>query len=581
MNSDHYELSKSSAPQSVSDYTAFSDKSWGQKYDINNGVYQATLPVVEFDLNSLYKSDQMTNTEDLFIVNPVIMSAICSNAAGTATYAAPTAGYSLMTLKNNYQNLVHQIDVTLDGKTLHDNQAFTNIYTNFKMLSSMTANDLLCNNTGLGLASELDNEKSVKFVTAAGNKTSGRGLVNNQPFDSAATSTSGGFMASTNQNSGQFNKAIFQRMNRLVDVTANNTNGVYGTTGIVTETALKADFKPYYTVSSDGKTMYWIDYSILNLKYLVDSLAQIGIVRRLNLRLRVTYNMGSVKMVIVTPGVVATQNYTSFTHNFGGSCPFTINYLPLAAAGGGFDALALNFHANISIASSPISINNVAITQLKHPLTSCRIYYSNIKLANDVATKYVTENRAKQVIYERIIFTTTNNISTTGTEQKTLCASVKYPVGLLCVPLISKGGVGGAITAAMGFSQYESPFDTCPATSAPINLSNIIVQLGGTSVTGIAMNYGFENFMQQVCLAESVTSADMGLSVGLINQSFWENNRYYWFDLARSRDADKVVGRDLTISFTNSSNVPIDCLYYIIYLDKFTVDVETGVVEKV
>ena len=106
----------------------------------------------------------MTNTEDLFIVNPVIMSAICSNAAGTTTYAAPTAGYSLMTLKNNYQNLVHQIDVTLDGKTLHDNQAFTNIYTNFKMLSSMTANDLQCNNTGLGLASELDNENLLNLL---------------------------------------------------------------------------------------------------------------------------------------------------------------------------------------------------------------------------------------------------------------------------------------------------------------------------------------------------------------------------------------------------------------------------------
>ena len=156
MNSDNFEMAKSAAPQSISDYIAFSDKSWGQKYDINNGVYQSTLPVVEFDLNSIYKSDQFTNTEDLFIVTPVVMSCICSNAAGTTSYAAPTAGYSLMALKNNYQNLVHQIDVTLDGKTLHDNQSFTNIYSNFKLLSSMSANDLVCNNTGLGLAPELD-----------------------------------------------------------------------------------------------------------------------------------------------------------------------------------------------------------------------------------------------------------------------------------------------------------------------------------------------------------------------------------------------------------------------------------------
>ena len=103
MNSDHYELSKSSAPQSVSDYTAFSEKQWNKKNDINNGVYQSSLSVVEFDLNSIYKSDQLTNTEDLFLVVPIVMSAICSDAAGTTTYAAPTAGYSLMSLKNNYQ----------------------------------------------------------------------------------------------------------------------------------------------------------------------------------------------------------------------------------------------------------------------------------------------------------------------------------------------------------------------------------------------------------------------------------------------------------------------------------------------
>ncbi len=60
---------------------------------------------------------------------------------------------------------------------------------------------------------------------------------------------------------------------------------------IVTETALKTDFKPCYIVSSHGMTMIWFDYSVINLKYLLDSLAQIGSVRRLNLRLRVTFNV--------------------------------------------------------------------------------------------------------------------------------------------------------------------------------------------------------------------------------------------------------------------------------------------------
>ena len=57
------------------------------------------------------------------------------------------------------------------------------------------------------------------------------------------------------------------------------------------------------------------------------------------------------------------------------------------------------------IFSKPCKLNNnVAITQLSHPLSSCRIYYSNIKLANDIATKYVTENRAKQAFMNVLYF---------------------------------------------------------------------------------------------------------------------------------------------------------------------------------
>ena len=37
------------------------------------------------------------------------------NAGGTV--AVPTAGYALCALKNNYQNLIHSIEMTLNGKT--------------------------------------------------------------------------------------------------------------------------------------------------------------------------------------------------------------------------------------------------------------------------------------------------------------------------------------------------------------------------------------------------------------------------------------------------------------------------------
>ena len=43
MHSDNYELSRSSAPQSVKDYSAFTDKQWNTKPDTSGGVYQSQI----------------------------------------------------------------------------------------------------------------------------------------------------------------------------------------------------------------------------------------------------------------------------------------------------------------------------------------------------------------------------------------------------------------------------------------------------------------------------------------------------------------------------------------------------------
>ena len=105
MHSDNYEFARSSAPQSVKDYSAFTDKQWNYKTDSNGGVYQAQNSMVEIDISSIYQSDGYTDVSDFYVVVPLVMVAQTHNT-GTAV-APPTSGYALCTLKNNYQNLVH------------------------------------------------------------------------------------------------------------------------------------------------------------------------------------------------------------------------------------------------------------------------------------------------------------------------------------------------------------------------------------------------------------------------------------------------------------------------------------------
>ena len=68
----------------------------------------------------------------------------------------------------------------------------------------------------------------------------------------------------------------------------------------------------------------------------------------------------------------------------------------------------------------------------------------------------------------------------------------------------------------------------------------------------------YENFLEQVNLAEQLTSSDV----------------------ERGNIADKLQPRNINVSFTNNSNVAIDVIIFTFYSDQLTIDVETGIVTK-
>jgi hypothetical protein len=86
--------------------------------------------------------------------------------------------------------------------------------------------------------------------------------------------------------------------------------------------------------------------------------------------------------------------------------------------------------------------------------------------------------------------------------------------------------------------------------------------------------------MSPVNLAEQLTSSDLGVSTGLIRQGYWENSKWYFVNVERGNIADKLQPRNINVSFTNNSNVPIDVLIFTFYSDQLVIDVETGIVNK-
>jgi hypothetical protein len=402
------------------------------------------------------------------------------------------------------------------------------------------------------------------------------------------------------QNQGAINTALTQRASRLVDATTGTFNGVYGTAtttatavgSIMNQNQLNAEFKGYYSVAGTD-TMTWQDLAVIPLKYLCDCIDKMGLVKKLDLNLRIYLNTGG-----LTIGCANTAGPTNALRqvvqsSFSNTCPFTINSLgtALASADGGIPLTATRLGCSLSVGRSstaqfPASGGaSFTMSSVSHFMPACRCYYSLVKLEPSRALAYIEENRQKQVVYENLLFNQYSGIGFGTSFSQLVQSGIKNPLGVAIIPFISPSTVvntTGGITlgSIAGGEQWQSPYDMCPATYAPLSLTNLQVALGGVNQLQSTLYYSFENFLEQVALAESLTSTDLGIGTGLISQSWWEMNRVYWVDLARGREADKASMRNLTISFNNNTNVPISLLVFTVYLDKFVVDVETGIVRK-
>ena len=194
---------------------------------------------------------------------------------------------------------------------------------------------------------------------------------------------------------------------------------------------------------------------------------------------------------------------------------------------------------------------------------------------------YLQENTQKQIVFEQILFNQYTNITSGSAFSQLVQSGIRNPISVLIIPFISSTCstqvTGGT---ALAFNQYGSPFDTSPATYAPISLTNLSVNLGGTNVLNASLSYTYENFLSQIITAESLTSADVGISVGLITQQWWEANRVYFVDLGRAAAADREMARNLTISFNNNTLIPIDIMVFTVYLDKVVLNIQTGQLTK-
>ena len=188
-------------------------------------------------------------------------------------------------------------------------------------------------------------------------------------------------------------------------------------------------------------------------------------------------NTGSASVTVATPG--AGLSYTGIynnTNTFSNTCPAILSYLNDTTAGVPANTTNISFGVYISkVPNTSLGTMNVnlATSGASHPLPACRIYYSQIMLNPSKSIKYIEENRAKRVYFRNVSSTQYNNYSSGSNFNQLINSGIVHPVGVLIVPFISS-----QVANTFNDYQWRSPFDTCPATGAPISLTNLQVSVG-------------------------------------------------------------------------------------------------------
>lgn len=558
---DAYEWAKSNMPQDIMKNTPFSNYQYNYVNDINSGIYQNSggVSLVQFDLSSIYNSSVWTNSQSHFILLPIVRVAELRSSAG-AQLNLNDNSYYLTALKNLNTCLVHQVDLLLNGKTVHQLQPYTNIYTGIKLASELSVDDLKLMGATLGMM-DMNNPNSMSYKSATdatANGYSAPGIANNYINGLPYTNVSG---SGVSQNSGTANGAIQQKLS-LNKSKAGSWGGLEAICG---GTQMDNEFQSTFEVVNGDAI--WKDYVVIFMKDLLDAMDKIGLVRRLDGILRIYINTG---FCTVRYPVTNRLTFANADSTFTDTCPVLVNNINVFPINGA-DACSLNVGCFISKAPN-YTWNGSNFSNISSLMTSCRYYYNQITIQPALALDYISSNSAKSILYDGLLYNTFTGTGAGGNFSQLIQSGVTNIKTVIVVPLVS--------SSVFGFSAYKSPFDPVGGCgSHPISLQNFQVAVGGTNQLATSLDFTYENFIEQLSKFNKQSSSEYGVESGLWSREFWNNNRVYLVNV-RSTEDDLNTPRNIVISFRNNSLVTIDILVFVVYEDKMVLNVSTGIITK-
>jgi hypothetical protein len=484
-----------------------------------------------FDLSSMGQTNRWINYSEAYIQIPYVVSMVSNTNYTTAVTA------DSLVIKDGFWQLIDNILIEFNQKTVCQSQNFTNVHTHFKMLTSSSANDMFLNGSSLGFTG--DDVTNVTY--SAGGATSGIGYINNTTALNSSTGARRRFTTGYD---------VAARATALPTVTAADqiTSGT-----------------SYYANDAgvnEARKYYWVAMATIRLSDITDFFSKIPVCHTTDLRLTLTYN--SSRIVINTNATVSPNSLvTNLAHTqlSGHSCPFMISDL-----------------AHVASSTVTIESNVLKTSQIDPPnkaISACRLYLPLYKIADNVSLAMIQSFPTTKFNYNDIYSYVIPDITANQSFTHTLTTGLTNPQYVVVIPFPKTN-------AAIGCATYQSPFDTAPGTSSAIILKDFNVQIAGLNVFQSNERYDFEQFLDELSSLNAINGNNtLGLTSGVLDfNKFQRGYRMYVADLSRREPSQDNVIKSITITGTPSMNAGTACelICFVAYKKSMTIQTATGAV---
>jgi len=569
----------------------FVKKDWLNILDNQNGNYGANQSII--DTSQLSNSNKYMSYREGYILMPLLLTVTSSTGTTTDANAANFAPNSYGTsadyafgLKNWFGSMIHSLTLDYNGTTIIQQTPFCNMWNSFKLMTSLSWNDVATIGSTIGFYP--DDPLSWSFEPNAND--SGQGTCNNTNYSDMALGidTSGLFNVYklANGNMGLLQRQSYINFDTDGRVDINQTANV--TYGNLLFNAPSVLWKSYILKKSNG-TNYVVGPPAVPS---VGGVFQIAITATIYLR----HLHSFFQMVPLLKGVYMkmTMNLNNTSTNFTQDTNI-LTLLQVSNSVGGVNPLMIcstinnnggalaigddNFYT-ASIGVGAICLNQQQKTMANvtsGPIANVYLYLPAYTFNPPFEQAYLS-SPVKKIQYTDIYQYQIQNIQSDRTFNNLLTNGIANLKSVLCIPYFSPTAANSGIPD--GIPVFQSPFDPagCGPSSPLCLLTNFNVVVSGQNAIYNTEKYSFEQFNNQLYGVNAVNGGlTDGLTSGLINALGFEMEYcYYYVDVSRMLPVEESVPKSISIIGQNKSRKQIDLWCFVEYGVEVNIDVLTG-----